>query len=182
MGRCRPISTGSCFGRQPRRPWRSSEPAGHYTLARRGRGQAAAFALRPTASSYRARSKRLALLRQCRRARGRQDQSRRIRLRFGRDKRPMSWAVDSRCEKRTTRRPGSPPALTLNRARRSPSPSSCAGLEKPRWASRAGMLACNCTGQPAPRAGGCLREEDEKRTGKAPCPQSPKEHLKWKSS
>lgn len=64
--------------------------------------------------------------------------------------------------RRTARRSGGPPTLTLNRARRSPGPSSCAGLKKPRLASRAGMLQRNCPVPPAPRAGGCLRKEDEK--------------------
>jgi len=59
------------------------------------------------------------------------------------------------------RRSGGPSTLALNHRLRDPGPASCAGLW-PCWSSRAGMLGRSCTGPTAPRAGGCLREEDEK--------------------
>lgn len=63
--------------------------------------------------------------------------------------------------RRPARRSSGPSTLALNRRLRDPNPSSGAGL-RPCWSRRAGMLGRSCTGPPAPQAGGCLREEDEK--------------------
>jgi hypothetical protein len=84
------------------------------------------------------------------------------RISTGRDRERQGRRERIRRRGRTARRASVPPTLPLNRPRRDPRPSSCAGLKKPAWPAGQG-----CSGAVAPvrplRAGsGCLREEDEK--------------------